>query len=190
MLMGFVHDDDWHELNADDLLDAIRENTSRDNAERVRKGRHPIEILGWSQRPTFDAHKKIAYWALKAKNEEGHVINASGIQLSRDGFTRVTWIGRPEQFLNAESALDPAISRYDYDQGWRYADFRPGDAVAGIGIAALTRQMVMGRTGKAVATTVGAGIMAIAAAFAKKLWFLIFVPFIGLWHLIRRRSGT
>jgi uncharacterized membrane-anchored protein len=185
---GFVRDDDWHELNPDDLLEVIREQTSRDNAERIGKGHAPVEVLGWSQPPTFDSRNKVAYWAIKAQSKESYVINASAIRLSRDGFTRITWIGEPDQFLNARSALDPAIARYDYDRGWRYADFRTGDAVAGIGIAALTRQIVTGRTGKAIATAVGAGIMAIAAILAKKLWFLIFLPFVALWHLLKRRS--
>jgi uncharacterized membrane-anchored protein len=185
---GFVRDNDWHELNSDELLEIIREQTSRDNAARIGKGHAPVELLGWSQPPTFDSQNKVAYWAIKAQSESNYVINASAIRLSRDGFTRITWIGEPNQFLNARSALDPAIARYDYDQGWRYADFRAGDAVAGIGIAALTRQMVTGRTGKAVATAVGAGIMATAAILAKKLWFLIFLPFVALWHLLKRRS--
>lgn len=186
--LGFVRDNDWHELDSDDLLAAIRESTSRDNAERIGKGYPPVELLGWSQPPTFDSANKVAYWAIKAKSEGNYVINASAIRLSRDGFTRITWIGEPDQFLNARSALDPAIARYDYHDGWRYADFKAGDAVAAIGIAALTRQMVTGRTGRAVATTAGAGIMAIAAVLAKKLWFLIFLPFAAVWHLVRRRS--
>ena len=62
-----------------------------------------------------------------------------------------------------------------------YKDWKSGDKVAAAGIGAL------------LATTLGVkylkpGILAVAAVFLKKFWFIIFIPFIWLFNLIFRSS--
>jgi hypothetical protein len=46
--------------------------------------------------------------------------------------------------------------------------------------------MVTGRSGKSIATAASAGLFAAAALLAKKLWFLLFLPFIALWKWMAR----
>jgi len=41
-------------------------------------------------------------------------------------------------------------------------------------------------TGKAAAK-VGTGLLAVLAIFAKKFWFLIFIPFIFLWNKVKTK---
>jgi uncharacterized membrane-anchored protein len=185
--MGYVRADDWHEIQPQELLESIRAGTEQDNVERRIKGMATLQVLGWVQEPVYDPRSNTTYWALKATDGSGQFVNATALKLSRDGFTRVNWMGSPELFLNARTALDPALSRYSFDPGWRYADFKAGDAVAAVGLAALTRQMLTGKPGKAAASTAGAGLLAIVAAFAKKLWLLIILPFVFAWRWLKNR---
>jgi uncharacterized membrane-anchored protein len=187
---GYVSDDDWGELDPEDLLATVRRKTAEDNEERVAKGILPIEVLGWTQEPMFDRATGTVFWAIRASQGASHVINASALKLSRDGMTKITWVGRPDQFVNARSALDPALARYSFDPGWRYADIEATDMAAGIGVAALTRQMLTGRAAKSAAAAAGAGVMAIALAFAKKAWFLIFFPIAWAWRRLRKDASS
>jgi uncharacterized membrane-anchored protein len=56
------------------------------------------------------------------------------------------------------------------------------DKVAAAGVGALVYKLA---TGKAIAK---AGALALIAIFAKKLWFLIFLPFIWLWKKMTNKS--
>jgi uncharacterized membrane-anchored protein len=79
------------------------------------------------------------------------------------------------------------LAAYDYQDGFRYADYRPGvDALAVTGIGAVTYKMIMGSSRKGVAAA-GAGFAAVIIAFAKKLWLLIALPFVLIWKLLKRR---
>ena len=55
--------------------------------------------------------------------------------------------------------------------------------MAAVGIGALAYKMI---TGKAAAK-VGTGLLAVLAIFAKKFWFLIFIPFIFLWNKVKTK---
>jgi len=62
---------------------------------------------------------------------------------------------------------------YKYNEGSTYADFVPGtDTVAAVGAGALAYKLITGKT----AAKVSVELLALLAIFAKKLWFLVFVP--------------
>ncbi len=52
--IGYVKDDDKNKLNADKLLQAIKEGTEEANKERVSSGHPPLEIVGWEKPPEYD----------------------------------------------------------------------------------------------------------------------------------------
>jgi hypothetical protein len=59
------------------------------------------------------------------------------------------------------------------------------DTVAPIGIGALTYKLITGKTGSKASAAVGAGLLAMLAVFAKKAWFLIFIPFVFAWKWLK-----
>lgn len=187
--VGYVEMDDWEEtIDADDIMAEIKQGTEAQNAKRA-EGYAKLTIDGWVEKPHLDRERAIVYWALKLHDEHGNQsINAKAMKLGRKGISDIDWTGSPDQFVDATHALEPAIQVYNYQDGFRYADFKPGvDTVAAFGIGAIAYQML---TGNAKKTGVIAGILAAVVLFAKKLWFLIVLPFVFAWKWIKGRFGT
>lgn len=181
--IGFVKMDDWEEhIDKDELLNEIRKNTQASNKIKE-KGYPNIYVDGWAQEPFLDKRNAIVYWAISAHTSDGNsIVNAKAMKLGRKGFSEIVWLGTPAQFSDAQTSLSPALAAYQYDEGSKYADFVPGtDTVAAVGVGALAFKLI---TGKAAAKA-GAGILVLLAIFAKKLWFLIFLPFVFVWKRIK-----
>ena len=182
--IGYVRDDDWQELDSDQIYNELLAATEASNEERRANGYPTLELTGWVEYPYYDEASDTAYWALKAVDSAGEeTVNAVALKLGRHGYSAITWVGEPRQFTRAEETLRPAIRNYSFDDGFRYADFREGDVVAAVGLGTLAYAMATGnKTTKAAA----AGIFAVIAALAKKFWFLLLAPFVFLGKLFRR----
>ncbi len=177
--IGFVKMDDWEEhINKDELLKEIQSSTEAANKIKE-KGYPKLYVDGWAQEPYLDKENAIVYWAISAHTSAGgSIVNAKAMKLGRKGFAEIVWMGSPNQFANAQSSLSPSLAAYQYDEGSKYADYVPGtDTVAAVGAGALAYKLI---TVKAAAKA-SAGLLALLAIFAKKLWFLIFLPFIFVW---------
>ena len=179
---GYVRDDDWADLDADLLLEGVIESTEEANAERIKNRVLPLKVLGWSQKPSYDKSSRTAHWAIKIKEGTGTTINAIALKLGRKGFSRLTWVGEAEQFNSSENMLREALDNHKFEKGFRYADYSSGDKVAAIGLATLVAVTAGSKRGKGVVV----GILATLLIFAKKLWFLIFLPFVFFWKWIKR----
>lgn len=181
--VGFVKTDDWEEnIDSDEMLAEIIKGTEETNKVRA-EGHARLYIDGWSQPPFLDKENSIIYWAINGHTSDNRkFINAKALKLGRKGYTEVIWAGSPEQFTNAESVLEPVLASYTYNEGFQYDDFMPEtDTVAAMGAGALVYKLA---TGKAA---VKAGFLAAAALFAKKFWFIIFMPFIYGWKWVKRK---
>jgi uncharacterized membrane-anchored protein len=180
---GYVTDDDWSDLDADALLEEIRTGTEEANKQRVVNGLPPLTVIGWVERPRFDAERKIAFWALKAKEGEDEIINAVALPLSRHGYHKVTWVGDAGHYKETPRILQAALDGHAYETGYRYADYVDGDALAGFGVASLVAASAGGsKVGKGVL----AAFIAAIVLFAKKAWFLVFVAIGGIWMGVKR----
>ena len=181
--IGFIKMDDWEEnIDKDALLKEIQHAT--EEANKIKEEGYPkIYIDGWAQEPYLDKANAVVYWAISAHTNEGvSIINAKAMKLGRKGFVEIAWMGSDQQFANAQESLSPSLASFQYDEGSRYTDYIPGtDTVATVGAGALAYKLI---TGKAAAKT---GLLALALIFAKKFWFLIFIPFIFAWKWIKGR---
>ena len=181
--IGFVKMDDWDEhIDKDELLSEIRTNTEEQNEIRA-AGYPKLHVDGWAEPPSLDKTNAVVYWAISGHDSEGgSFVNAKAMKLGRKGFTEIVWSGPPERFTDAHTSLASTLAAYEYDEGSKYANFIPGtDTVAAVGAGALAYKLI---TGKAAAKA-GAGLLALIAIFAKKLWFLIIVPFVFLWKKLK-----
>lgn len=170
---GYVQDKDWSDLDAELLLEGVKENTEEANIARVKNGFTALEIVGWAQKPIYDKESRTAYWAIKINDKEtGSAINAIALKLGRRGFNKFTWIGRPDQFNPSESLLKEALNNYKFEKGFRYADFSSGDKIAAVGLASLVAVTAGSKSGKGVV----AGILAMVLIFAKNFGFLSSFP--------------
>ena len=164
---GFVTADDWKDVNADDLLNSIREGTDRANEERAKIGIGALHIDGWVQKPAFDATRKSVRWVTRAHDDRGPVINAVALQLGRHGYERFTLVSNGRDPKGDAAILGGAVNAYRFDPGSRFSDYVQGDKLAGYGVAAL----VGTAAGATIAKTVGFG----AILLLIKKFFLVFI---------------
>ncbi|MCX9133910.1 DUF2167 domain-containing protein [Aeromonas veronii] len=180
---GYLTKDDWGEnIDKDAMLKEIQRGTAEVNKLKG-EGYLDLYVDGWAQEPHLDNLKDTVYWAISGHDAANNkFINAKALKLGREGYTEIFWIGSPEQFTSTEKVLEPVLKNYNYSEGFKYSDYVPGtDAVAAAGVGALVYKLA---TGKAVAK---AGAFALAAVFAKKLWFLVFLPFVYAWKWVKRK---
>ena len=179
--VGFLTKDDWGDnIDKDKMLKEIQEGTSTANKQRG-EGYLDLFVDAWAQEPYLDRVNNTVYWAISGHDEDNNkFVNAKALKLGREGYTEILWIGYPDQFPSSEVVLKPVLANYNYNEGFKYSDYNPGtDIVAAAGVGALVYKLA---TGKAIAK---AGAVAVALLFAKKLWFLIFIPFIYLWKRVK-----
>lgn len=136
--IGFVKDEDKDKIDAPALLQSITEATEEGNAERKKRGRPGLHVVGWEQEPRYDPVTHNLTWALRGRSDTGHEsVNYNVRVLGRAGVMSVTLVDEPKNLAKAKPAVDAVISAFTYKQGKRYAEWVPGDKVAEYGLTAL-----------------------------------------------------
>ena len=103
--------------------------------------------------------------------------------LGREGYTDITFLFRENIAHLMPSEIDKVVKNFIYSTGAQYSDYKSGDKVAAYGVGAL----VAGSLGiKGLAKT---GALAVLAAFAKKLWFIILFPLIFLFRKLSPKKA-
>jgi uncharacterized membrane-anchored protein len=177
---GYVKLDDWSEVDADAMLKSVTENTEADNERRKTAGLAAVHVVGWLERPHLDRASNTVRWSFEARDEQaGPLVNSIALVLARDGFEKLIWVG-PTIGTDTPELLKIAQASFAFPAGRRYADFQAGDKVAEYGIAGLVAA-VLGA--KAVSKL---GLLAAVAVFAKKFWFLLFLPLAVGWRWLKR----
>jgi uncharacterized membrane-anchored protein len=185
---GYIKDNDAKEWNAEDLLKSYREGTAESNKERAKMGTPGIEIIGWAEKPAYDAVTHRLVWAMSSKQlgasaGEPQGVNYNTYALGREGYFSLNLVTAlqdlPQDKVNATTML----AALNFTEGKRYADFNSStDRVAEYGLAAL----VAGGVAKKL------GFFAILAAFfAKFAKLAIFAALAfggGLWKWFTGRK--
>jgi uncharacterized membrane-anchored protein len=158
--VGYVRDDDKDKIDAAGILKGIREGTEEANEERKKNGIPGLHVVGWQEKPYYDASTNNLSWAILAKDDGGdQVVNFNVRLLGRRGYVSATLVDDPTKIADARPQLDGILAAFSYKSGSKYAEFRSGDKVAEYGLMAL----VAGGAGAAAAKT---GLL---AAFGKLL---------------------
>jgi uncharacterized membrane-anchored protein len=182
---GFVKDDDAREWNADDLLKSYREGTDHANAEREKMGVPPLEIVGWAERPAYDASTHRLAWAMASRSkgapasvEQG--VNYNTYALGREGYFTVNLVTDLKELPTYKDSARTLLSSLEYKNGKRYEDFSAStDRVAEYGLAAL----VVGVGAKKL------GLFAVAAAFLAKFAKVLILAAVGFGGAILKLFG-
>jgi uncharacterized membrane-anchored protein len=136
--IGYVKDDEADELDADAILESIREGTAAANEERAKRGWTPIEVVGWHEAPHYDAKTHYLTWAIVGQGEEGRTLNRIVKLLGRKGVMTATLVSSEAELAAAVPEVDAMLAGYHFVPGHTYAEFVPGsDRVAEIGLTAL-----------------------------------------------------
>src|SRR5262245_31399646 len=157
---GYVKDDERDKLDADALLKSLQEGTRASNSTRTEKGYPPLDLTGWAKPPFYDPKTNNLTWATTIKAEGGaSSVNYSTRLLGRSGYMNVDLVISPELLDAALPSFDKLISGFSYNEGHRYAEFKPGDKIATYGLAAL----IVG----------GAGAVALKTGLLARFWKVI-----------------
>ena len=137
---GYVRDNDWADLDINDLLAQYRNATERSNSGRLSNGQNALHVVGWAREPHYDKSSHTVTWAMELEGEGHSTVNAVAIRLGRDGYVTVTWAGPMGVFQSMgypPALLNSALSSYKFDEGHSYADHESGDESAGYGLSGL-----------------------------------------------------
>jgi uncharacterized membrane-anchored protein len=164
---GYIKDDDAKDWNANELLDSIKSGTEASNKERLKMGIPAIEVVGWAEKPAYDAGTHRLVWAMAAKDRDAPASAPQGVNyntyaLGREGYFSLNLVTDLKDLDGQKSVAKTMLGALDFNDGKRYADFNSAtDHVAEYGLAAL----VAGGAAKKLG--VFAAIGAFLAKFAK-----------------------
>ena len=165
---GYISDDE--NVDADAVLQLLRQGNDGANQERRRRGWEPMSLLGWQAKPYYDQLTNNLTWAILASStydgQRSDVVNHSVRLLGRRGLISAELVYSPDQTAAAMPAFDGVVSGLDFTNGERYADFRQGDRVAGYGLTAL----IAG----------GAGAVAAKTGLLAKMWKVVVAGLLAL----------
>jgi uncharacterized membrane-anchored protein len=178
---GYIKDDDARDWNVDDLFKSLKDGTEEGNKERQKMGFPPLEIVGWVQKPSYDAATHRLVWSMAARtpgeSEAEQSINYNTYALGREGYVSLNLITSRSDIERDKPAAHSLLSALNFNDGKRYGDFNAStDKVAEYGIAAL----VAGVAAKKL------GLFAVILAFAAKFFKIILVAGAGLLAVVAK----
>ena len=168
---GYVSDEDAAEIDYDELLEEMQQQTLDSNEYLAEQGYPTSELIGWAQAPRYDATHKRLHWAqhIQFAGNEGGTLNYDIRVLGREGFLSMNAVADIDDLPRVNAAMDDVLQMATFNPGLTYADYQEGDRTAAYGLAAL----------------VGGGLAAKAGLFAKlglvlaKFWKLIAIGLFG-----------
>lgn len=181
---GYVSISDWEDVDADALFAEMVANNTELNVERRKTGIPELHMVRWLQEPTLDEERSLVFWSVELTHDGGRTVNSTALNLGRSGYEEIVWVGSYDRYAESDDLLEAALQGYQYDRGFRYADFSDGDKLAGFGIASLVA-VAAGANSKAGKTGLAA-LLAVVIAFAKKFIIVpIAIAATAVWGFIK-----
>jgi len=171
---GYIKDDDAKNWNVDDLFKSLKEGTEAANKERRDRGFPDLEVVGWVQKPAYDAATHRLVWSMAARSpgetEAQQSINYNTYALGRQGYITLNLITSRAAIEADKPVANQLLSALNYNSGKGYNDFDvKTDKVAEYGLAALVAGVAVKKL----------GLFAVIAAFFAKFAKLILLAGAG-----------
>lgn len=180
--IGYVKDDDKDKLDADAMLESIKQGTERGNEERKKRGWSSFKLIGWEQKPNYNPVTNNLEWAIRGEIDGSLVINSNTRILGRHGVMRISLVVDPTQLNETKEILKNISEGYNFKPSQGYAEYKPGDKIAEYGLIGLI-------TGGAVVAASKTGLLGKLGGFLAlilaKLGKLIIVAIAGIGGLIK-----
>lgn len=180
---GYVSDDDADEIDYEELLSQMKDDTELASEARVEQGYQPIALMGWASKPYYDKATHKLYWAkeIKFADEKAHTLNYSIRMLGRKGVLVLNFIAGMDQKDLIDGELNSVLALAEFNPGYRYEDFDVSiDKVAAYGLGALVAGKVLVKT----------GFLALALVFLKKFGVFIVIALGAFLVKFFRRGGN
>lgn len=135
---GHVDDKDAASINYDELLAALQKATEESNAQRLASGGQSLVLVGWAERPTYDAQTKTLFWAKEFGQGSGENRLNYGVRiLGREGILSLSAVGRIGKLKEVKQGMKDLFSYAHFTPGNTYADFQSGDKVSQVDLSVL-----------------------------------------------------
>ncbi len=140
---GFIKDDDARDWKADELLTGIKEGTGEANVERKQRGIPEVEVVGWVERPSYEASTHRLVWSLASREKgapagDGQGVNYNTYLLGREGYVSMNFISGLDLIEAQKPTARLLLAALEFDKGKAYGDFNAStDRIAEYGLAAL-----------------------------------------------------
>lgn len=180
--VGYIKDDEKDQLDAQKMLQQIKEGNDAANEQRKRAGNPPLIIVGWEQEPKYNPETHNLEWAIRATSEGQPVLNYNTRLLGRKGVMEVVLVCDPEDLAATLTPFKELLAGYNFNSGQTYAEYKPGDKVAKYGLAALV-------VGGAAVGAAKLGLFATLAVFLKKAWKLVIVAVVAVAAAAKKLLG-
>ena len=147
---GHVDDSDAQTIDYDELLASMKEGTAADNEERLKAGYEPVELVGWADRPRYDATTHRLYWGktLHFGTASAQTLNYDVRVLGREGVLSLNAVASMDQLAQVGSDMEQLIPVAQFNAGHRYEEFDAStDQVAAYGLGALVAGGVAAKLG-------------------------------------------
>ena len=135
------------------MLSDIRTNTEESNKRRKARGGSELEMIGWVEKPPYDAETHRLIWSISArdksaKDANANVINYRTLVLGRQGYTAMVMVTDLSTIEAQKPIAKLLLSKLSFNSGKRYTDFNAStDRVAEYGLAALIGGVVVHKLG-------------------------------------------
>ena len=162
--IGFVKDDEKEDIDADAILESLREGTAEANKIRKERGWDTVTVDGWASPPRYEPTTHNLEWATRLKNDKtgNKSINHDIRMLGRSGVMNAGLVVSPDNYQQTLPNTRKMLEGFTFKEGKRYSEFKPGDKIAKVGLIGLM-------TGGAVAVAAKTGILAKLGKGAIKL---------------------
>lgn len=183
---GHISDSDAQEIDYNELLENMQEETRDASKQRVQQGYEAIDLVGWAEPPSYSTSTHKMYWAkeLQFGGTGENTLNYNIRVLGREGVLVLNAVAGMSQLSQIKREMDDVLSFSNFNKGHRYEDFNAStDKVATYGLAALV--------GGAVAAKTGLLAKLIALLVAGKKFILIALVALGgvFMKMFGRKSG-
>ncbi len=182
---GYIKDGEAKEWKASELLQNLKEGTESANEERLTRGFPALEVIGWVERPDYDASSHSLVWSVNAKHKgvpasNDDTVNYNTYVLGRDGYFSLNFVTDMQSIAAEKPAARQFLSAMSFKPGKTYADYNAAtDYAAEFGIGAL----IAGGAAKKL------GLFAVIGVFIAKAGKLLIIPLIAGGAILRKVFG-
>jgi uncharacterized membrane-anchored protein len=185
---GHVRFDDWQGESLNKAIQEIWDNFAIGAKNQSQNLGFNVTPKNWRVYPTLDKSNNYMYYAIHLDWDGRDTINIKASLFDRQGYVAFRIVPDRSDYSEAQlrKIVENVVFSYSAKQSSSYVDFKDGDKIAAGGAIGVLATLVGVKYGKAIAT----GLFVVILAFAKKLWFLIFIPFVIVWKLLFRRNSS
>ncbi len=135
---GYVKDDEKNKLDADAILEQLKEGQLKANSQLASQGMSTLTVLGWQQPPFYNPATHNLEWAIRLQSSDGgQVVNYKTKVLGRRGVMDVVLVCGEEELATVVPEYQKLLTGFTFNPSENYASYKKGDKIAEYGLTGL-----------------------------------------------------